>query len=119
MTTNLEQIAKGFSGAIFFDGEGCVEIVETDGYFTFWESFNPVGDGSDPQYKTIFSNVSQGHSKVLQHFNLYDLSDLKTQRATFDVQKKVKHILECINELEVSQQERLVTMLYNEIPTRE
>lgn len=90
---NLKTIASGFSGAILFDGEGSVEIIETDGYFTFSLSFKPVGESSNPDYKTIASNVDLGdHVESLTDYNLYDLVHRKEERATFSLDSVLKEV---------------------------
>lgn len=78
---NLRKIARCFSGAIFFDGEGAIEIKEASAFYIFpndQEITEVVeGDGETPMFTTLFSwtedDVNNGHSS--NNFNIDTLLD--------------------------------------------
>lgn len=100
-TVNLKEIADTFSGAILFDGCGSVRIIECSDFYGFNESFNPVPDGADLQYATIYDNsdILRDTADILVAFPIETLSLDKDKRDTFGQGKIIQEIVDKAGEL--------------------
>jgi hypothetical protein len=95
---NLREIARYFSGAIFFDGEGAVEIKEASAFYMFpndQEITEVVeGDGETPVFTTLFSwtedDVNNGHNS--SKFNIDTLLDTAKIKEMIEIKTMFKNL---------------------------
>lgn len=112
-TVNLREIAhKGFSGAILFDGDNSVQIIECDNFYIFNGSFNPQPDGAAVNTEIIFDNSElAGKLNALDNFDMTTLYSEKEERDTFGQGRLLKEILESAKKLNPHNRDRLINEL--------
>jgi hypothetical protein len=95
---NLRKIARYFSGAIFFDGEGAVQIKEASAFYIFPndEEITEVveGDGESPIFTTLFSwtedGINNGHNS--NKFNIDTLLDTSRIKEMIEIKTMFENL---------------------------
>jgi hypothetical protein len=95
---NLKKIAKYFSGAIFFDGEGAVEIKEASAFYIFptdSEMTNNVdSDGEPAIFTTLFSWAEEdvNNNQDCNKFDMDSLLNTTAVKEMNDIKRKFENL---------------------------